>query len=46
MARSVNGFDLTDPLVPALEIPSVVACWFAWHAFFPKTEVFTARPGG
>lgn len=25
------------------EIPTVVGYWFAWFAFFPQTEVFTAR---
>lgn len=25
------------------EIPTVVGYWFAWYAFFPQTEVFTAR---
>jgi len=25
------------------DLPTVVACWFAWAAFHPKTEVY-ARP--
>jgi len=26
------------------EIPSVIGFWFAWYAFHPKTEVYTASP--
>jgi hypothetical protein len=25
------------------ELPSVIAYWFAWYAFHPRTEVFTAQ---
>ena len=25
------------------ELPIVIAYWFAWHAFYPKAEVFAAR---
>ncbi len=26
-----------------VELPSVVAYWFAWYAFYPDTEIFTAK---
>lgn len=28
------------------EIPTTIAFWFAWYAFHPESEIFTAEPSG
>lgn len=37
--RSGRVFDADEQ-----EIPSVIGFWFAWYAFHPETEVYTAPP--
>lgn len=37
--ESAQAFD-----TPGNQLPGIVGFWFAWYAFHPETEVFTAKP--
>ena len=52
----VNGRDLLvsfDPInesataydAKGYQLPAITGCWFAWYAFHPQTEIFTATRG-